>query len=250
MAKQDNLKIWNEVCKTDTSATKESSHGGRKQTSIDGYWMIRRATELFGPLGIGWGYEILEERWDEGAPFNTAKDGEEPRIVTAKTHTAKVRFWYKLNEQCGELVQYGHTPAVYRSKYGAIDDGEAPKKSLMDAIKKSLSMLGFAADVFMGQFDNSEYREQLQAEEAIEKAESRDAEIEAKRKDLTEYVTKHIELIKTARSAHEVKATTRTAMRHLEYQKNIKALAEVAERGSKAIARESEAKLKEWEKAA
>lgn len=246
----ENLQIWNEVSKTDTSATKESSHGGRKQTSIDGYWLIKRATEMFGPLGIGWGYEILEDRWDEGAPFNAAKDGEEPRIVISKTHTAKVKLWYKLGDQRGELIQYGHTQAVYKSKWGATDDSEAPKKSLMDAIKKSLSMLGFSADVFMGQFDNNEYREQLQAEEAIEKAESRDAEIEAKRKELSEYVTSHLELIKTSRTAHEVKAITRAALRHLEYQKNIRALAEIADRGSKAIARDSEAKLKEWEKAA
>lgn len=241
----DNLALWQQVDKTDTTATKTANQGGRQQTSIDGYWMIRRATALFGPLGIGWGYEILEERWDQGAPI-VVQVGETLNTVTGLTHTTKLRLWYTLNGQTGELVQYGHTPALYRSKHGASDDGEAPKKSLMDAIKKSLSMLGFCADVFMGQFDDREYREQLETEQALAKAENRDAEIEAKKTELTDYVTRHLELIKTAKSAHEVKATARTALRHLEYQKRVPVLTAIAEKGLKAIARDAEAKQKEF----
>ncbi|MFK8333452.1 hypothetical protein M2D63_026040, partial [Pseudomonas sp. BJa5] len=39
-------------------------------------------------------------------------------------------------------------------------DGEAPKKSLTDAINNSLSMLGFRADVFLGIFDDRDYVQQ------------------------------------------------------------------------------------------
>ncbi|WP_434771820.1 hypothetical protein [Pseudomonas entomophila] len=49
-------------------------------------------------------------------------------------------------------------------------DGEAPKKSLTDAIKKALSMLSFSADVFLGLFDDNAYVQQRQEETAIEVA--------------------------------------------------------------------------------
>ena len=67
-------------------------------------------------------------------------------------------------------------------------DGEAPKKSLTDAIKKALSMLGFSADVFLGMFDDVNYVQQLQAEQAIEQAEDRQAEIERQQQERLNFI--------------------------------------------------------------
>lgn len=245
----DNLALWKRVEKTSPGSTKAAKVNGMQITVIDGYGMIRKATEQFGPLGIGWGYEVLEERWDEGAPFALKQEDGTAYQVIARTHTIKLLLWYKHDGQRGEVTQYGHTQALYRSKWGATDDGEAPKKSLMDAIKKSLSMLGFSADVFTGQFDDAEYREQLLTEEAIDKAEDKEAEIEAKQAELTEYVKRNIEAINKAVSKPEVAGVVKVSVRHLERQKMIPCLQQIADRGIKAITRDSQAKLETFKDA-
>lgn len=242
MSEERNLKIWGLVEKTDPSATKTAKLGGREQTSISGYYMIKRATEIFGMPGIGWGWEVMEERWDEGKPLITKLNDKEERCGNAITHTLKLKLWFMQDGQRGEIIQYGHTQAVYSSSYGISDDGEAPKKSLMDAIKKSLSMLGFSADIFTGMFDDKEYLEQLKTEAAIEKAENRDEEIEIKRFEAIDYVTRNIEAIKNATSISEIKGLSKVSLRHLERQKLIKEIADICERGIVSIARAAEEK--------
>lgn len=241
----DKLSFWNAVSKTDPSATKTSTQGGREQTSINGYWMIKQATEQFGMVGIGWGWDVMEERWDDGAMIPIKQDDGSTRLEQSKTHTIKLKLWFMADGKRGEVIQYGHTQAIYKSKWGVSDDGEAPKKSLMDAIKKALSMLGFCSDIFTGMFEDSEYLEQLRTEQAIEKAENKDAEIAAKRAETNDYILRHIETIKNGVSVNEVKGTAKAATLHLSRQKLIQSIADICERGIAAIARESEAKLKE-----
>lgn len=240
-----NLELWDKVSKTDPSATKTSNQGGREQTSINGYWMIKQATEQFGMVGIGWGWEVLEERWDNGAMIPIKQDDGITRLEQSKTHTIKLKLWFLSDGKRGEVIQYGHTQAIYKSKWGVSDDGEAPKKSLMDAIKKALSMLGFCSDIFTGMFEDQEYLAQLQTEQAIAKAEDKDAEIAAKRAEANDYILRHIETIKKGVSVNEVKGTAKAATLHLSRQKLIHSIADICERGIAAIARESEAKIKE-----
>ena len=64
----DNLGIWNRVYKTDAKFTKAFSNNGGG-TSINGTYMVMQATKVFGPQGINWGVEIIEERFDNGAPI-------------------------------------------------------------------------------------------------------------------------------------------------------------------------------------
>jgi len=108
-----------------------------------------------------------------------------------------------------------------------------------------LSRLGFSADVFLGLFDDQEYIAQLKTEEAIAKAEDKDEEIAAKRDETNDYVLRHLETIKKGVSANEVKGIVKVATLHLTRQKLIQSIADICERGITAIARESEAKLKE-----
>ncbi len=244
----DKLALWNAVSKTDPSATKTSNQGGREQTSINGYWMIKQATEQFGMVGIGWGWDVMEERCDDGAMIPIKQDDGTTRLEQSKTHTIKLKLWFMSDGKRGEIIQYGHTQAIYKSKWGVSDDGEAPKKSLMDAIKKALSMLGFCYDIFTGMFEDREYLAQLQTEQAIEKAENKYAEIAAKRAEANDYILRHIETIKASVSANEVKGITKTATLHLSRQKLIQSIADICERGIAAIARESESKLKELQK--
>ena len=61
----DNLSIYNQVRKVPSEAQKEI-RGGRIGgfTDINPMWRIQTLTELFGPCGFGWYYDI-EKEWME-----------------------------------------------------------------------------------------------------------------------------------------------------------------------------------------
>ena len=176
-----NLHIWEQVQETPTTATKTNKFQGRDVTSINAQYIVQRATEVWGPIGFGWGYEIVEERCDDMGPmFHN-----DQMVGTYKNHTILLRLWYKQDGEKYHVDHFGHTPYVYRSKNGPMVDQDAPKKSLTDALKKCLSMLGFAADIFLGMYDDQDYVEAVKTKEYIQKADDADAaaveEIEALR---------------------------------------------------------------------
>lgn len=172
---QDNLALWKRVFKTDERFTKAFTQNGGG-TSINGTYLTMLATREFGLKGSGWGVDILEERFDDGAPITRTVKGTDGNntwelisdgnggFLTEKHHVMKIRLWYLVNDVRGEEYAYGCTPYIYGSKYGPICDGEAAKKSLTDATKKALSGLGFSGDIFMGLYDNLEYRQKNKAE--------------------------------------------------------------------------------------
>ncbi|VGG35635.1 exodeoxyribonuclease VIII [Klebsiella quasipneumoniae] len=172
---QDNLALWKRVFKTDERFTKAFTQNGGG-TSINGTYLTMLATREFGLKGSGWGVDILEERFDDGAPITRTVKGTDGNntwelisdgnggFLTEKNHVMKICLWYLVNDVRGEEYAYGCTPYIYGSKYGPICDGEAAKKSLTDATKKALSGLGFSGDIFMGLYDNLEYRQKNKAE--------------------------------------------------------------------------------------
>ncbi|HAG1050662.1 TPA: hypothetical protein G8Q34_001918 [Salmonella enterica] len=211
----DNLELWKDVFKTDERFTTAFSVNGGG-TSINGTYMTMIATREFGPKGIGWGVDILEERFDNGAPITRTVKGTDGNntwelipdgvggVLTEKHHVIKIRLWYIRNSVRGEEISFGCTPYIYGSKYGPICDGEATKKSLTDATKKALSALGFCADIFMGLYDNPEYRQKNKAEFALKNA-SENAEDAARvRQELDDKLTRVANTIASAVSENEI----------------------------------------------
>lgn len=243
-AASDKLQLWDKVKKTDPACTKQyKGAGGFQGTSINSTYQIRKATSIFGPVGIGWGYEILEDRIDDGHAIAGKDDSGKPFIhdnIITKIHTLRVKMWFKLNGERGEVEHYGHTPFVYVNKYGPQTEAEPAKKSLTDAIGKCLSMLGFSADIFMGEFDDANYLEQVKTESDIQRAENREAEVIAKREELTEYILRHIDTIKAAKTDNEINGIEKSALRHLTRQAAISDLKNMAERGQRAISNAAE----------
>lgn len=150
------LSIWNRVEKTDPQYTTPMS-GGFKGTAISPAYMIKRATEMFGPIGLGWGYEIVEEGFHDGSPmgFNAQGDPLGPQRV----HILRLKFWYLFQGQKGEFEHFGQTPFVGLNfdRDRVVTDGDVKKKSLTDALTKCLSMLGVCADVHLGLHDDNKY---------------------------------------------------------------------------------------------
>lgn len=128
----DNMAIWNAVDKTDPAHTKTVNQRGGF-TAIGANYQIMRATEQFGPIGVGWGY--------------TAGDP----IFHDAFVIVPVVMWH------------GERSNVFGPAYGCCEmlgkrpDSDAPKKAGTDGITKLLSQLGFNADVFLGKFDDNKY---------------------------------------------------------------------------------------------
>jgi hypothetical protein len=225
---EQNMQIWSKVDKTDTRFTKKAKVNGQDITSLSGTAMVMKATELFGPVGIGWGWRIVEERFDEGHEIFTGEGDKRVCIGREIGHTVKIALWFMQDDKRGEIEQYGCTRYQYKTSYGMTTDGEAPKKSLTDAIKKALSMLGFSADVFLGLFDDQDYVQQLQAEQAIEQAEDRDAEIERQKQERLDYIKSVVETMQGAQSMQELKKLHDHAVRRLAARNDDTAIKRIA----------------------
>lgn len=180
-----NMRIWDAVPKTDRSYTQNANVDGNRQTAVSGLYMVKLATEVLGPIGESWGFHVAEERFDNTAPIvmKPGNDKEMPvylmdngNIVWEQVHTLKLCLWH--GNRDNTIEQYGHTPYRYMTKNGKIYcDKEYAKKSLTDALKKCLSLLGVCADVYMGLFDDHAYVAAADTENAIKKADNADKEI-------------------------------------------------------------------------
>lgn len=223
----ENLDLWKRVFKTDERFTKQFTQNGGG-TSINGTYMTMLATREFGPKGIGWGVDILEERFDNGAPITRTVKGQDGNntwelipdgiggYLTEKHHVIKIRLWYVRGGVRGEEISFGCTPYLYGSKYGPLCDGEATKKSLTDATKKALSSLGFSADIFMGLYDNPEYRQKNKEEFALKIASDNAEDAARLRQELDDKLTRVANTLATGVSANEVTKVFASIAREVE----------------------------------
>jgi len=142
----DNMKLWDSVKVTDPLAVKPITGKSYKGDSPKPYWLIQRATEVFGPIGIGWGVTVKSERFERMTEHEVL-------------HVAIVSVWYVLDGKRSETFdQMGGTKACYMTSKGSyMVDEDAGKKSVTDGMVKCLSMIGFAGDIFSGLWNDSKY---------------------------------------------------------------------------------------------
>jgi hypothetical protein len=152
MQTTENMKFWESVKKTDPKRVKPITGKQYKGNSPQPYYLVERMTESFGMCGIGWGLNIVNERME--------------RLTdTDVLHVAVVELWYKQGDALGSITQIGQTKACYKTSSGSmLVDEDAPKKSVTDAMTKCMSYLGFAGDIFSGQWDDSKYVQELNKE--------------------------------------------------------------------------------------
>lgn len=148
----ENMKLWDQAFVTDPAAVKPITGKQYKGNSPKPYWIIQRATEIFGACGIGWGVHVVSERFER-------------LTETDVLHVAQVQVWFDWHGKRGMVEQMGQTKAVYKTNAGGLMvDEDAPKKSVTDGMVKCLSMLGFAGDIFSGRWDDSKYVAEAAAE--------------------------------------------------------------------------------------
>ena len=213
-----NTELWEKVQSTDPKYTKNyKKAGGFSGTAVSPMYLVKKATEQFGPLGTGWGYEVMDERFDRGGPIS---DREGNYLCDSQVHTIRLRLWYMQDGARRELDHYGHTPYVYVNSYGVQTDMEAAKKSLTDALKKCLSMLGFGADIHMGMFDDADYVQEAKDESALTHAEDKAAEARRQQEEYAVFLDKHVGYIETSRSLDELQKLFTAAVRRAQSKKD------------------------------
>jgi hypothetical protein len=129
-----NTELWDQVCKTDPRHTKKVNQRGGF-TAIDAHYQVQRATEIFGPVGIGWGYINGDPIFREQLVF------------------VPVTLWHGDRANTFGPI-YGGAEVISNKGYA---DNDALKKASTDGLTKALSHLGFNADVFLGKFDDNKY---------------------------------------------------------------------------------------------
>lgn len=143
MSEKNNLQFWDSVEKTDPKHTKKAKVGGREITAISAQYQIKNATAKFGKYGETWGLKNIKLSYLE----NLVND----QILSV----CNAVFYYPDGEfEIGSsiLVQSW----IASRSYNKVDP-DFLKKIETDLLTKSLSKLGFNADVFMGRYDDNKY---------------------------------------------------------------------------------------------
>jgi len=157
---QDNLSLWNKV-QTSKSETLKGVNLGRKFKSINAHSQVMAATEQFGPMGLGWGYEPTYEEI-----FGMLR--------------CQLKMWAIIDGQRSEFYSEGGCAIepvagtdARSIRKAAMANSDIFKKATTDALTKGLSVLGFNADVFLGLWDDNKYVQEQQRQEQ----EERDAQL-------------------------------------------------------------------------
>ena len=166
-----NLTVWEQLASVDRKFTKPITGKSYKGDSPNPTYVIRKLTEVFGPIGKHWGFTVQFDRVRYGKPHQVIKrqhleltppnqNGEqktlsktvEYELIREEYHEVCIRFWINGG---GHFDAFGGTPMLYMTNSGKwMHDEDAAKKSLTDAYTKGASWLGACADIFLGLFDD------------------------------------------------------------------------------------------------
>lgn len=135
----EHMSIW-DVVKSVPDDVQKPILGGRLKgmTDIKPQWRYQVMTEVFGPIGFGWYYEV-KSRWiEQGA-------GEEKAAFT------EIDLFVKVDDQWSKpIVGTGGSSFIANEKNGLYTSDECFKMSLTDALSVAMAKLGVGADIYMG----------------------------------------------------------------------------------------------------
>ena len=141
----DPMALWDAVCKTNPDYTKPVNNGGYSFTTVSPQYQIKQATEQFGSYGSTWGLKDITR------DLTTLKD------IGLVIFSAV--FYYP-----GGDFEISTSISLYKDKKQTSIDTDFCKKAETDMMTKSLSKIGFNADVFMGRFDDVRYVQEMKDE--------------------------------------------------------------------------------------
>ena len=140
MDTKTNMRIYDAARTVPDTAMRPINAGRLKGMSdINPMWRLKTLTELFGPCGIGWWYEIRDERIVDDAKTNQS------------AAFVDILLFYK-DPDTGEVSHgipgTGGASFVAQESKGPYLSDECFKMALTDALSVACKALGFAADVY------------------------------------------------------------------------------------------------------
>lgn len=145
-APNDNLWLWSQVEETPEKFQDPIEHQSHL-TSIRAGYLIKKATEMFGPMSVGWGLK------DENEEYAFLSESGLPNKFTLVVYTAK--FWWTDNK--GEIREFRVKTSAKVVDYKDLSDEDMFKKVRTDAVGKALSDLGFSMDVRLREKGGNRY---------------------------------------------------------------------------------------------
>lgn len=129
----ENMEIYEAGRAVPKEAQKQFNNGRFQGTDINPMWRIKKLTELFGPAGIGWYYDVVSERSEQHGDDVMA-------IVDLKLYVKTGGEWSK--------PIYGTGGNILLQKGRMSDEGY--KMALTDALSVACKALGIGADIYFG----------------------------------------------------------------------------------------------------
>ena len=117
---------------------KKAIGGGRLKgkTDINPMWRLKTLTEAFGPVGIGWRYEIVKQWMEPGANNEISA-------------FCNINLFIKVDGAWSEAIPgTGGAAFVAKESGGLYTSDECYKMALTDAISVACKALGVGADVY------------------------------------------------------------------------------------------------------
>ena len=134
----ENLKIYEQVRTVPNEATKQITGGRLKgMTDINPMWRIKKLTEMFGPVGIGWKPVITKKEISEGA------DGVKCAFVDIDLYVK-----YEGKEWSEAIPGTGGSSFVSKENGGLYTSDECFKMAYTDALSVACKAIGIGADVY------------------------------------------------------------------------------------------------------
>jgi len=135
------LELWDKLKSPPKERTKIIDAGRLKgRTDINPQWRYEVMTDVFGPCGIGWKYEVTN-KWTE-------KGSNDQLLVFVD-----VNLYIKHEDKWSEPIPgNGGDFIVKKESNGLYTSDEAYKMAITDALGNAMKMIGVAADVYGGQY--------------------------------------------------------------------------------------------------
>lgn len=136
----ENLKFYNAGAEVPANAKKTITGGDLNgKTDINPMWRIKKLTEMFGPVGLGWKIAV-ERLWLED------RLGDE--VIANAAITLQVKYNGIDGEWSDPIPGVGGNKALKKDKRGEVCNDEAYKMALTDAISVACKLIGIGANVY------------------------------------------------------------------------------------------------------
>lgn len=134
-----NLDLYESLRAVPSEAQKSFNNGRFSGTDINPMWRIKKMTEVFGPCGIGWYYEVVHRSLEHSSDGSTIC-----AFIGLNLYIKKDGEWSKPIYGEG-----GNTMCAVNKKWQSVDTSdEAYKMALTDAFSNATKQLGLGADVW------------------------------------------------------------------------------------------------------